>query len=40
MRLLLVEDEKQLAEALTELLMENKHTVDAGMMVKPDSIMP
>ncbi len=29
MRLLLVEDEKQLAEALTELLMKNKHTVDA-----------
>lgn len=29
MRLLLVEDEKQLAEALTELLIKNKHTVDA-----------
>jgi len=28
MRLLLVEDEKQLAEALTELLTKNKHTVD------------
>lgn len=29
MRLLLGEDEKQLAEALTELLIKNKHTVDA-----------
>lgn len=28
MRLLLVEDERQLAEALTELLMKNKYTVD------------
>lgn len=29
MRLLLVEDERQLAEALTELLIKNKYTVDA-----------
>ena len=29
MRLLLVEDEKQLAEALTELLIKNKYMVDA-----------